>query len=301
MKNIIKWLENLEELKPVPTGIPPQLNKIEGIKAVIFDIYGTLLVSASDDVEKARTYLPNLRVALIEAGYLILKKQENEIHEALEFMLGLFVSNIKRHHFRRRKRGVKFSEVNIRHIWLEVLNMAIRNHLIAKTAESKPDNLAIVFDLLSNKIYPMPHLKLVIQQLENSGMHLGIVSNAQFYTPIVLNYLLSGSLGEKDFVQHFDPSLLVFSYHVQKAKPDFGLFERLLKTLKTKYGILPSEAVYIGNDMFKDIFPARKCGMKTVLFAGDQRSIRLREDHPEVAAITPDAVITSLDQIPALF
>jgi putative hydrolase of the HAD superfamily len=300
MNNILKWLENLEELKPEPSGISPQLNKIEGIKAVIFDIYGTLLVSASDNVEKARAYLPNLLIALLEAGYLILKKQESEINEAMEFVLRLLVDNMKRHHFRRRKLGVKFSEVNIRQIWLEVINMAVRNRLIAKTSESKPDNLAIIFDLLSNKIYPMPLMKEVILQLENSGKRLGIISNAQFYSPIQLNYFLEGKIGESGGVQHFDQDLLVFSYLHQKAKPDFSLFDRLLTSLKNNCGILPDESVYVGNDMFKDIFPARHCGMKTVLFAGDQRSLRLREDRPEVAGLIPDAIITGLSQLPGI-
>jgi putative hydrolase of the HAD superfamily len=301
MNNILKWLENLEKIVPEPTGIIPQLNRIEGINAVIFDIYGTLLVSASDDVEKARTYSPNLRLALTEAGYLILKNQDDEINEALEYMLGLLVSNMQRHHYRRRKRGVKFSEINIRRVWIEVINLAVKNHLITKTSDSNPDNLAFIFDLLSNKIFPMPKMKEVIQQLETSGKHLGIVSNAQFYTPIVLNYLLSGNVGRKDNLKNFDPDLIILSYQIQRAKPDFILFEKLLKSLRKKYGIFPAEAVYVGNDMFKDVYPAQHCGMKTVLFAGDRRSIRLREGHPEVAGITPDAVITDLEQLPGLF
>jgi len=300
MNNVLKWLENLEELTPEPSRISPRLNKIEGIKAVIFDIYGTLLVSASDDVEKARTYAPNLKIALSEAGYVILKEQQDEINEAMEFMLRLLIENMKRHHFRIRKRGVKFSEINIRQIWPEVINTAIRNRIIAKTSKSKPDNLAIIFDLLSNKIFPMPGMKALILQLESSGRHLGIVSNAQFYSPIVLNFLLTGKLGEGDQIEHFDPELLVFSYQFQRAKPDFSLFERLLKSLKTNYGILPNESVYVGNDMFKDIYPARHCGMKTVLFAGDQRSIRWREDRSEVAGLAPDAIITGLGQLPGL-
>ena len=300
MNNVLKWLENLEELTPEPSRISPRLNKIEGIKAVIFDIYGTLLVSASNDVEKARTYAPNLKIALSEAGYVILKEQQDEINEAMEFMLRLLIENMKRHHFRIRKRGVKFSEINIRQIWPEVINTAIRNRKIAKTSESKPDNLAIIFDLLSNKIFPMPGMKALILQLESSGRHLGIVSNAQFYSPIVLNFLLTGKLGEGDQIEHFDPDLLIFSYLFQRAKPDFSLFERLLKSLKTNYGILPNESVYVGNDMFKDIYPARHCGMKTVLFAGDQRSIRWREDRSEVAGLAPDAMITGLGQLPGL-
>jgi putative hydrolase of the HAD superfamily len=40
--------------------------------------------------------------------------------------------------------------------------------------------------------------------------------------------------------------------------------------------------------------------MKTVLFAGDQRSLRLREDRTEVAGLIPDAIITELRQLPGI-
>jgi hypothetical protein len=59
MKNIIKWLENLEELKPVPAGIPTQINKIEGIKAVIFDIVGGRNQQCSINIENDGFYSLN--------------------------------------------------------------------------------------------------------------------------------------------------------------------------------------------------------------------------------------------------
>ncbi|MEM1063656.1 MAG: hypothetical protein AAGJ97_15130, partial [Planctomycetota bacterium] len=40
-------------LEPKPTGVEPRLPEIAGIKAVLFDVYGTLFVSGSGDVGTA--------------------------------------------------------------------------------------------------------------------------------------------------------------------------------------------------------------------------------------------------------
>ena len=47
--------------------------------------------------------------------------------------------------------------------------------------------------------------------------------------------------------------------------------------------------------MRNDIAPAAALGFRTALFAGDRRSLRLREE--DALGVTPDAIITSLDQI----
>ena len=65
-------------------------------------------------------------------------------------------------------------------------------------------------------------------------------------------------------------------------------------------GIDPTRTLYVGNDMLNDVYAAHEAGFKTVLFAGDRRSLRLRKDRPEVADLSPDRVVTSLDQIQAL-
>jgi putative hydrolase of the HAD superfamily len=64
-----------------------------------------------------------------------------------------------------------------------------------------------------------------------------------------------------------------------------------------KHGIGLHECIYVGNDMLNDIYCAKSAGCKTVLFAGDRRSLRLRENDERCLAIRPDAVITSLIQL----
>lgn len=62
-------------------------------------------------------------------------------------------------------------------------------------------------------------------------------------------------------------------------------------------GIAPERTLFVGNDMLKDLYPARGAGLRTCLFAGDARSLKMRLDDPR-CAFEPDAVIDRLDLLP---
>jgi putative hydrolase of the HAD superfamily len=62
-------------------------------------------------------------------------------------------------------------------------------------------------------------------------------------------------------------------------------------------GISVRSALYIGNDMLNDIYPGKQAGFKTGLFAGDARSLRLRENDPKCKDLSVDLVITDLAQL----
>ena len=73
-----------------------------------------------------------------------------------------------------------------------------------------------------------------------------------------------------------------------------------MQHLQHQYGISPEETLYVGNDKLNDIWPAAQLGLKTALFAGDQRSLRLREDDTRCSDLEPDLIITKLSQLPDL-
>ena len=64
-----------------------------------------------------------------------------------------------------------------------------------------------------------------------------------------------------------------------------------------KMGVSAHSVLYVGNDMLNDIYPAKKTGFKTALFAGDARSLRLREKNPKCKDLSADIIITDLIQI----
>jgi putative hydrolase of the HAD superfamily len=95
----------------------------------------------------------------------------------------------------------------------------------------------------------------------------------------------------------FDPSLVFLSYQYDRAKPDRYLFETA-RTKLDEYGIADRQTAFIGNDMRNDIVPAARVGFQTILFAGDQRSLRLRENESSLdRSVEPDLVVTDLQQL----
>jgi putative hydrolase of the HAD superfamily len=142
----------------------------------------------------------------------------------------------------------------------------------------------------------MPEIIGVLEYLRSRGFMLGIVSNAQFYTPLLFPALTGGDLSSLGFSE----DLLVWSYLLKTAKPSSLLFLEITRELRNEYAIAPREAVYIGNDMLNDVFAAGNVGLRTVLFAGDARSLRMRPDDPRCKGVHPDSTIKGLEQLKVL-
>lgn len=284
----------LKELKPLevrPTGATTNVSAFKP-KAVIFDIYGTLLISASGDVDKAEYDSSMIKKALDAASVEILENTS----QAFDRIYDIFNITIAQHYENGRLEGRPHPEVDIIAVWTETLEKAAVEGLISLT--SKPDILlfVFVFELQTNPIWPMPGMEAMIKKLGDTGVAMGIVSNAQFYTPVMLNHLLYDEQKPGAEVFPFKNDICVYSYQKLRGKPDVALYEYLLPSLEAR-GIKPEEVLYVGNDMLKDMYAASQIGLKTVFFAGDMRAYRLHEGDERVANVTPDFVITELSQL----
>ncbi len=294
--DIKKWLGNIETLQPIGTGLSPKLRHGPGeaqTKAVIFDIYGTLLISSSGDIDQASLSVENMVEALQAGGFGI----DKEATETATFFLKQLPEKIKSNQQEIKQKGHPFPDIDIFKVWREMLEEAQKAGLVSLSGEESLTDTIFIFELLSNKVFPMPGMKEVLTKLNNKGIPLGIVSNAQFYTPILMNYFLTGKFTPAQDIELFAPELSVFSFKELRGKPDTALFHKVITVLRDKYGIGPTETIFVGNDMLKDIYTAKKAGMKTVLFAGDGRSLRLREDDERVKGILPDFITTDLKQL----
>ncbi len=284
-------LENCPPMAPLPTDVEPKLNKLEGVKAVLFDVYGTLFVSGSGDVGTATAIntAKALTQALVGAGF------EGEPERAGQIGTDMLKAGILEWHNTAREAGVDCPEVEILTVWKKIID-SLRHTETLKGMEPEMDQirrLALEYECRVNPVYPMPGSLETIGRIREKGLPLGIVSNAQFYTPLLFSAFFEKSVEECGF----DPDCCIWSYKEQKSKPSKQLFPKVGKSLKKNHGIELHETAYVGNDMLNDIYCAREAGCRTVLFAGDRRSLRLRENDERCLAIEPDAVITSLYQL----
>jgi len=267
-------------IQPLPTGMVAAGSITGPLDCLLFDIYGTLLISGSGDVG---TSMQDTRGHLRLQGLL----RKFGIDRSPESLRDDFYAAIHTRHDRLKKKGVDYPEVKIDHIWKQVLN-------IEDVAKAR--NFAIAFELMVNPTCPMPGLKQLLDDVRQSRLYMGVISNAQFYTPLILEHFLDTTLTHQGFCE----DLVIFSYVSEIAKPSESLFRSAEKQLRA-LDISPSHALYVGNDMLNDIMPAQKTGFKTALFAGDQRSLRLREEDERCRGVVPDMVITELMQLEQFF
>lgn len=265
-------------LDPEPTDEAPVLAKLPGLRAVVFDVYGTLLVSGSGDISLASEGSRGAAAleSLAAVGCRVLNGDlfVESLHEAV--------------HAAHAASDSDHPEVEIRDLWREVIN----DHDLTMD-DATLERFAVEYECRVNPIWPMPGLAETLDGLKQAGKKLGIVSNAQFFTPLAFEPLTGKPLDRWGFDE---PAINVWSFEHREAKPGTFLYERCAEGLAAG-GIRPEEALFVGNDLRNDVWPAQRVGFKTALFAGDARSLRWRRDDDQLIDVQPDLVVTDLRQL----
>lgn len=279
------------QLEPEETGEEPVPKSLDGIKAVIFDFYGTLFISGVGDI--------GIDDGKSDAGLLLSALKGSNIHVAdstagergYEIYSKVVTDQIQE----IKASGIPYPEPDIRTVWRNVLNQMYAEDLIeTATTADHHDRMAVEFEARMNPVWPMPDMKDTLHALKQKKLLLGIISNSQFYTPIAFEALADTSLNALGF----DSRLLHWSFEENMKKPGLLFYERFLdKAGKSHPSIQPDEYLYVGNDMLKDVYPANHVGMKTALFAGDLRSLKWRTEDSRTKNLKPDLVITELHQL----
>ena len=153
-----------EPLEPIPTGLSPRLSALEDIQAIVFDIYGTLVLSGTGDISIAQTIdrESELQHILNNQGYRIDKNTQ---------LLEQFYSLIQEDHANSKASGAVYPEVDIVEIWSRFL----AKHFSDLVEPTRLKEIAIRFECAVNPVWPMPDLETVLFKINALNKTLGIV------------------------------------------------------------------------------------------------------------------------------
>lgn len=278
-------------MDPVETGAKPVLQKLNDVRVLAYDFYGTLFISGVGDIgiddgsPDAEIFLEvlthsGINIRKLNAGFLGFDIY-NEVVDTI-------IDDIK-------KNSVKYPEPDIREVWERVLVKMKSAGLIDFNPEQDLfDRISVEFEARMNPVWPMPGVIETLRHFKSKSMIQGIISNSQFYTPIVLEALTGNTINDLGF----DDRLLHWSFEEKMKKPGLEFYNGFTEKLTSfDASLKPAQVLYIGNDMLKDVYPASEIGMKTALFAGDERSLKWRKDDERCKNLVPDLVITELSQL----
>jgi putative hydrolase of the HAD superfamily len=276
MARVKRPFDDPAAMSPQPTSMTPGGDLKAKIRCVLFDIYGTLFISGSGDVGLARkTTSTSRKLEQLMQKYDVGKPAQDlvaELHDAIEIK-----------HRILKNQGIDYPEIKIDEIWQQILG---RGNI------QRVRQFAIEYELIVNPVYPMPNLEKMLAACRQQNLAMGIISNAQFFTPLLFEWFLGARMENLGF----DPELIFLSYRSGCAKPSETLFKMAAAAIEAK-GLDTAAALFVGNDMLNDIYPAHQHGFQTALFAGDARSLRLRTDDPRCRDLTADLILTDLGQL----
>jgi putative hydrolase of the HAD superfamily len=226
------------------------------IRALLFDVNGTLIDIETDEwMEEAYRAIAHFltyqgiavhRGEVRDAYFRVMKEQFAASHE-------------------------KYPEFDVVGVWREVLSRYGSEYTHSLTPEKRqemPQFLAELQRGISRKrLVAFPQAKEILAQLK-TRYPMAVVSDAQSAYGMP-------ELCAAGFAGYFAPVIISGDYGYRK--PDARLFQAALKALQ----IGPEEAIFVGNDRFRDVQGARQVGMKTILFCPHGNSGGSPETEPD--------------------
>lgn len=230
------------------------------IRGILFDLYGTLIDVETDEG------MEELYRAI--AHYFTYVGNQNMRRWDLR---DLYYEVMKK---QRALSGELYAEIDVIGIWKEVMQ---RKGIQHPDEENIAIFLAQLYRGISRKRLQLYNdVTRVLGELKKR-FPLGLVSDAQSCFSIAEMKVL----GIHDFF-----NTLVISGDYGYRKPDPRLFLQALDTL----GLRPEEAIYVGNDMFRDMFGARQLGIKTIFFQSNQGEQSYKN-------VSPDYIVRQFSEV----
>jgi putative hydrolase of the HAD superfamily len=281
---------------------------LKGVRAVVFDVYGTMVNYWRPGFEERDTREALLVEAFSEVvdrfgmgeALAAMNPADPPAKTLCDFYNGLLAINRQK----SAGEGAALPEVRVEEVWSVIALMLKRNgcDAAAKTPwRGDPAGfarcLAYTYNFLSMGRELYPGVSGALKKLKDSNMALGILSDAQFYTPIDLTLMLREQSGGAvvDCGELFDTDLTFLSCEYGFVKPSETLYRRLFDALY-EYQITPDQTVVVGNDLAADIAPAAALGMRTALFCGDGLMVFGRDAVNEW--VVPDIVFYDWEELP---
>ena len=236
------------------------------VRGLIFDINGTLI-----DIHTNEGYDEIYRVISNLLDYQGVSLSRDAVKN-LYFQLN------KEQRRKSREEHPEFDVVGIFREIIERNSTDFTRGLPAEKIAGLPLFLAEVFRATSRfRLQLYPGVKEVLSQLRGNYLMAAVSDGQSSWAVPELR-----AVGLRDY---FNP--VVVSGDLGYRKPDKRIFETVLAEM----ALVPSEALFIGNDMYRDVFGAHQLGMKTVFFKSNQGD-------QEKAGVEADYIIYNFSELP---
>jgi putative hydrolase of the HAD superfamily len=210
------------------------------IKGILFDLYGTLIDIETD--ESLEEIYRGIAHYLTYQGVYVNRWEVRDRYDRI----------MKQ---QREESREEYPEIDIEVVWNTFLKQ--EGMKASRKRRSLSRILAQLYRGISRKRLRLyPGVERVLNRLQ-PRYRMAVISDAQpsYALPEIKAVGLDG---------YFDPIMISADYGFRK--PDSRLFANSLRLMN----LAPAEAIYVGNDMYRDIYGASRLGIKSIFVDSNQ-------------------------------
>jgi FMN phosphatase YigB (HAD superfamily) len=284
-----------------PPKVRPHVEPIEGVRAVLWTVYGTLLVISDGELkfEVDNDFLMNVALDKTIHEFKMWGSMSRKPGQPAEYMREIYKKALDEQ--RLAPAPDKPAEHLSEKVWEGIIKKLFQKEYQFDTSfygalSEYAKKVAYFFHASLQGTGAYPNAAAAMTSLAERGITQGLLADGQTFTPTQL----SRGLTKQDAAIRLDevvPSAnRVLSFQHRARKPSDLVFQAAVEAMGA-HGIEPPEILHVGSSLPRDIGPAKKWGMRTALYAGDKASLVATAEQLKEPLFRPDALLTDLAQV----
>lgn len=280
----------------------PHLKRLPGVRAVLWNVYGTLLAIPGGELyfDHPQKLLMDLALDKTVQEFKMWGSMSRKPGQPAEYM-GVIYRQVLDLERGLGTGGEKFPEVLSERVW-----EAIIKRLLQKDYKFDANFFGALNEFALKVAYFFhaslqgtgcyPGIVAALRSVADSGLTQGVLADGQSFTDVQLARGLKAEDDSADLDGLLPPDTRFLSCDLRARKPSERLFRHALAVLGDR-GIAPAEVLHVGSRVQADLIPARRLGMRTALAAWDRGSLQATPEQLKANHGRPDVLLTEPAQI----
>jgi hypothetical protein len=305
--SLLKYAEHLDsrddprplgpQAKPFPS-VKPHL-AVQPVKAVIYSGFGTLWL-ASEEPKLLPTDETMRKIALEKTVsefkmWASMSRKPGEPYEYMGAMLQTVADKLAAANLNNQR-----TEVRIEQIWRNILERLFQKEYsydaaFFGSADEYSEKIALYYQRACQGMSAPENALATLKAVAKKGILQGVHANGQQATPILFQRELAAQGKLASLAEVIDPTLCAWSFETGVRK-EIEKGNAIVAALSAK-GISAEETLYVGNDVERDIAPAKRRGFRTALLLVDTATAKANPADLKDEKTKPNVLLTAFEQI----
>jgi FMN phosphatase YigB (HAD superfamily) len=303
-----QWLSERDLRWPAPPKFKrakaaPHADPLPGIRAVFWNLYGTLIRISDGELLHLHPESVRMEVALEKTihEFNMWQSMTRRPGAPWQYLLTVYRRIVEELRLVGSNRVGDVPEVDSATVWRKILDMLGQKEYAYDVRQygdldELSEKVAYFFHTALQGHEASPESASALTAVSQAGVSQGLLADAQCFSMVQLVRDLRQQDPSVAVTDLFRPELVVLSYKERVRKPSMGLFAAAYKRLQS-LSIEPQHVLYVGSRVAGDLAVAKSIGFRTAIYAGEKLGLSVTLDELQDPNVCPDRMLTKLSQI----